>query len=44
MKEMRLKLLQAKASVLLIDLVPDPELVNTLYPDLGFLAAKANVL
>jgi hypothetical protein len=44
MKEMRLKLLQSKASVLLIDLVPDPELVNTLYPDLSFLAAKANVL
>ena len=44
MKEMRLKLLQAKASVLLIDLVPDPELVNTLYPDLSFLVAKANIL
>jgi hypothetical protein len=44
MKQMRRKVLQAKASVLLIDLVPDPELVNTLYPDLSFLAAKANVL
>lgn len=44
MKEMRLKLLQAKASVLLIDLVPDQELVNTLYPDLSFLAAQANIL
>lgn len=44
MKEMRLKLLQSKASVLLIDLVPDPELVNTLYPDLSYLAAKANIL
>jgi hypothetical protein len=44
MQEMRLKLLQAKASVLLIDLVPDPELVNTLYPDLNYLAAKANIL
>jgi hypothetical protein len=44
MREMRRKLLQSKASVLLIDLVPDPELVNTLYPDLSFLAAKANIL
>lgn len=44
MKEMRLKLLQSKASVLLIDLVPDPELVNTLYPDLSYLTAKANIL
>jgi hypothetical protein len=44
MKEMRSKLLQAKASVLLIDLVPDAELVNTLYPDLSYLAAKANTL
>ena len=44
MKEMRLKLLQSKASVLMINLVPDPELVNTLYPDLSFLAAKANAL
>lgn len=44
MKEMRRKVLQAKASVLLIDIAPDPDLVNTLYPDLSFLAAKANVL
>jgi len=44
MREMRRKLLQSKASVLLIDLVPDPELVNTLYPDLSFLAVKANIL
>jgi hypothetical protein len=44
MKGMRLKVLQAKAGVLLIDIAPDRELVNTLYPDLSFLAAKANVL
>jgi hypothetical protein len=44
MREMRLKLLQSKASVLLIDLVQDPQLINTLYPDLNFLAAKANIL
>jgi hypothetical protein len=44
MKKMRLTLLQAKASVLLINYVQDPELVNTLYPDLSFLAAQANIL
>ena len=44
MKKMRLTLLQAKASVLLINHVQDPELVNTLYPDLSFLAAQANIL
>lgn len=44
MKKMRVTLLQAKASVLLINYVADPELVNTLYPDLKFLAAQANIL
>jgi hypothetical protein len=44
MKKMRLELLQAKASVLLINYVQDPELVHTLYPDLSFLAAQANIL
>jgi hypothetical protein len=44
MKQMRLKLLQAKAGVLLINYVWDPGLVNTLYPDLSFLAAQANIL
>jgi len=44
MQGMRLKLLQAKASVLLIDLVPDPELASTLYPDLSSLTAEANTL
>lgn len=44
MREMRLKLLQAKASVLLINYVPDPELVHNLYPNLSFLAAQANIL
>lgn len=44
MKKMRLTLLQAKASVLLINYVQDPELINTLYPDLSFLAAQANIL
>ena len=44
MKKMRLTLLQAKASVLLINYVQDPELVNTLYPDLKFLASQANIL
>lgn len=44
MKQMRVKLLQAKAGVLLINYVWDPGLVNTLYPDLSFLAAQANIL
>jgi len=44
MKKMRVTLLQAKASVLLINYVEDPELVNTLYPDLKFLASQANIL
>jgi hypothetical protein len=44
MQGMRLKLLQAKASVLLIDLVPDPELASTLYPDLSSLTTEANTL
>lgn len=44
MKAMRLKLLQAKASVLLIDLVPDPDLAISLYPDLSYLTEKANIL
>jgi hypothetical protein len=44
LKEMRLTLLHAKASVLLINQVKDPELVIILYPDLKFLAAQANIL
>ena len=44
MKKMRLTILQAKASVLLINHVQDPELVITLYPDLSFLASQANIL
>ena len=44
MQKMRLKVLQAKASVLLIDLVLDPELVNTIYPDLNYLTLAANTL
>lgn len=44
MKKMRITILQAKASVLLINYVVDPELIDTLYPDLKFLASQANIL
>jgi len=44
MKVMRRQMLQAKAGVLLINYVWDTGLVNTLYPDLSFLAAQANIL
>ena len=44
MRKMRVTLLQAKAAVLIINYVVDPELVNTLYPDLKFLASQANIL
>jgi hypothetical protein len=38
------RLLQAKASILLINQLPDTRLTKTLYPNLQFLAEKANAL
>lgn len=44
MGRMRTLLLQAKASVLFINLKPEPVLIRTLYPDVKTLTREANVL
>ncbi len=44
MRKMRMLLLEAKASVLFINLKPEPVLIRTLYPDVKSLTEQANVL
>jgi hypothetical protein len=44
MRKMKMLLLEAKASVLFINLKPEPVLIRTLYPDVKTLTQQANVL